>query len=32
MEKQEKVFGGLKERSIKEPVLEVPDLDKKIRM
>ena len=32
MEKQEKAFGGLKKRSIKELVLKVPDLDKKIRM
>jgi len=31
-EKQEKVFGGLKGRFTKEPVLAVPDLDKKMRM
>jgi len=32
MEKQEKVFKGLKEKFTKEPVLAVPDLDKKMRM
>jgi len=31
-EKQEKVFRELKERFIKEPVLAVPDIDKKMRM
>ena len=32
MEKQEKVFGELKEKFTKKPVLVVPDLDKKMRM
>ena len=32
MEKQEKVFGELKEKFTKELVLAVPDLDKKMRM
>ena len=32
MERQEKVFRGLKGRFTKEPVLAVPDLDKKMRM
>jgi len=32
MEKQEKVFRELKEKFTKEPVLAVPDLDKKMRM
>ena len=31
-EKQEKVFRELKERFTKEPVLAVPDIDKKMRM
>ena len=31
-EKQEKAFKELKERFTKEPVLAVPDLDKKMRM
>ena len=31
-EKQEKVFGKLKEKFTKELVLAAPDLDKKIRM
>jgi len=31
-EKQEKTFRELKERFTKEPVLAVPDLDKKMRM
>jgi len=29
MEKQKKAFGELKEKFTKEPVLAVPDLDKK---
>jgi len=32
IEKQEKAFGELKERFTKEPVLAVPDLDKKMKM
>ena len=32
IEKQEEVFRELKKRFIKEPVLAVPDLDKKVRM
>ena len=32
IEKQEEMFGELKERFTKELVLAVPDLDKKIRM
>ena len=32
MEKQEKVFGELKGKFTKEPVLAAPDLDKKMRM
>ena len=32
MERQKKVFKELKERFTKEPVLAVPDLDKKMRM
>ncbi len=32
MEKQEKVFGELKGKFTKEPVLVAPDLDKKMRM
>jgi len=32
MERQEKAFRELKERFIKEPVLAVSDLDKKMRM
>jgi len=32
VEKQEKAFGKLKERSTKELVLAAPDLDKKMRM
>ena len=32
MEKQEKVFGELKEKFTKEPVLAAPDLDKKMRI
>ena len=32
MEREEKVFKELKERFTKEPVLAVPDIDKKIRM
>ena len=31
-EKQEKAFGELKKRFTEEPVLAVPDLDKKMRM
>ena len=32
MEKQEEVFRELKEKFTKEPVLAVPDIDKKMRM
>ena len=32
MEKQEKAFRKLKEQFTKEPVLAVPDLDKKLRV
>jgi len=32
MEKQERAFRELKKRFIKKPVLEVPDLDKKMRI
>ena len=32
MERQEKIFRELKERFTKEPVLAVPNLDKKIRI
>ncbi len=32
MERQEEAFKKLKERFMKEPVLAVPDLDKKMRM
>ena len=31
-EKQERVFGDLKKRFIKEPVLTAPNLDRKMRM
>jgi len=31
-EKQEKAFGELKEKFTKEPVLAVPDLDKKMKI